>query len=136
MFVFSDVVAYVEVRSDQDNRSQAIERQLQLLGATIAPKFTSDVTHVVFKDGRKMTREKATKKNLHLVSVLWVDRYLMLLLITLKSVLPIKYLSLISLFCSCKKSQERVPESLFPVNIPDDRNTPLCLQKVKVSTLA
>ena len=76
LFCHTGVVAYVDVRSDQDNRSEAIERQLLRLGATIVPKLSNDVTHVVFKDGRKLTCERAKRWNLHLVSVLWVERYL------------------------------------------------------------
>ncbi len=73
------MIAYVEVRTDKDNRSRAIEKELINLGASVVPKFTNDVTHVVYKEGKKMTRDKAAKKNIHLVSVLWVDRYVMFL---------------------------------------------------------
>lgn len=40
-------------------------------------RFTNDepVTHVIWKDGKKSTKDKALKRGLHLVSVLWVDRY-------------------------------------------------------------
>lgn len=70
-----DVVAYVEVRTNADNRSKGVMRELAQLGAVIAKKFTYDVTHVVFKDGKKSTRDRALKRGLHLVTVLWVDRY-------------------------------------------------------------
>ena len=104
--VLDGVVAFVDVRSDADNRSEAIERQLQRLGASTVPKLSHDVTHVVYKDGRKLTVEKAKRWNLHLVSVLWVD--------------------------SCKQTQERVPESLFPINyMNQDSNTPLSTPKLK-----
>lgn len=73
-FLFTDVVAYVEVRSTNDNRSKAICRELVQLGAVVAKTFTDDVTHVVLKEGSKRTINKATKKGVHLVSVLWVDR--------------------------------------------------------------
>lgn len=72
--LFTDVVAYVEVRSTNDNRSKAICRELVQLGAVVAKTFTDDVTHVVLKEGSKRTINKATKKGVHLVSVLWVDR--------------------------------------------------------------
>ena len=71
---FLDVVAYVEVRSQNENRSRCIIRELTQLGAEVVPKFTNEVTHVIFKDGKKATRDKAQKKGIHLVSVLWVDR--------------------------------------------------------------
>lgn len=73
-FLFTDVVTYVEVRSTNDNRSKAICRELVQLGAVVAKTFTDDVTHVVLKEGSKRTINKATKKGVHLVSVLWVDR--------------------------------------------------------------
>ena len=68
------VVAYVEVRAEYENRSRAVEKQLKHLGADIANKITPEVTHVVFKGGRKATVKKAQKLGLLLVSVLWVER--------------------------------------------------------------
>ena len=73
-FYISDVVAYVEVRTTNDNRSEAVRRELEQLGATVVKKFTNDVTHVVFKEGSNRTKTKAQKKGVHFVSVLWVDR--------------------------------------------------------------
>lgn len=52
--VLKDVVAYVEVRSTNDNRSKAICRELVQLGAVVAKTFTDDVTHVVLKEGSKV----------------------------------------------------------------------------------
>ena len=68
------MVAYVEVRTTNDNRSAAVRRELQLLGASVVKKFTNDVTHVVFKEGSNRTKTKAQKTGVHFVSVLWVDR--------------------------------------------------------------
>ena len=79
----------MEVRGDNENRSRAIERELHQLGATIAHKLDPEVTHVVFKDGKKSTRTRAEKRQLHLVSVLWLE--------------------------SCKQTGSRVPEKMFPV---------------------
>ena len=73
--VFSDVIAYVEVRSNNENRSRAIEKELCKLGAVVERKISNDTTHVVFKDGKKSTRDRASKRGIHLVNVLWVDRY-------------------------------------------------------------
>ena len=70
----SDVVAYVEVRAEYENRSRAVEKQLKQLGAQISSTLTPDVTHVVFKGGKKATLKKAQKLGIHLVSVLWVER--------------------------------------------------------------
>nr|XP_054772049.1 bromodomain-containing protein DDB_G0270170-like [Lytechinus pictus] len=94
--VLKDVVAYIEVRTKTENRSKGVSKQLELLGAKVEKKFTNDVTHVVWKDGKKSTRDKAVKKGVRLVSVLWVD--------------------------SCKQNQEHVAESLFPISTPDDKD--------------
>ena len=72
--IIPDVIAYVEVRSGHENRSKAVSAELIRLGATVEEKFTKDVTHVVFREGRQSTFEKAQKKGIHLVSILWVDR--------------------------------------------------------------
>ena len=79
--ILQGVVAYVEVRTTSDNRSRAIERELQSLGATICSNLAPEVTHVVFKDGKKSTRQRAEKRGLHLVSVLWLDRYCIIVVI-------------------------------------------------------
>ncbi|XP_033738214.1 microcephalin-like [Pecten maximus] len=103
--VLKDVVAYVEVRSTNDNRTKAICKELENLGAKIKKTFTDDVTHVVYKEGCKRTRTKAQKKGVFLVSVLWVD--------------------------SCKQNQEHVSERLYPASLPDDKSTPVLLTKLK-----
>ncbi|XP_071496436.1 microcephalin-like [Diadema antillarum] len=104
--VLKDVLAYVEVRTKAENRSKGVSKQLELLGAKVSTKFTNDVTHVIWKDGKKSTRDKATKKGINLVSVLWVD--------------------------SCKQNQEHVAESLFPVNAPDEKESlPIKLKRMK-----
>lgn len=66
------VVAFVDVRTECDNRSRAVEAVLRQLGAEVSSKISKDVTHVVFKDGKKRTRDMASRRQLHLVSVLWV----------------------------------------------------------------
>lgn len=70
----TEVVAYVEVRSGNDNRSAAIAQELRHLGARVEPTFTDAVTHVVFKEGLRRTWIKALKRKVHLVSVSWIDR--------------------------------------------------------------
>jgi len=72
MFCVAGVVAYVDVRTECDNRSRAVESVLRQLGADVSLKLSKDVTHVVFKDGKKNTRDVALRRKLHLVSVLWV----------------------------------------------------------------
>ncbi|KAK3091918.1 hypothetical protein FSP39_023727 [Pinctada imbricata] len=103
--VLKDVVAYVEVRSGHDNRSRAVCKELVQLGAVVEKKFTDDVTHVIFKEGSKRTINKAQKKGIHLLSVLWVD--------------------------SCKRNQEHVSERMYPATLPNQEGTPLLLTKLK-----
>ncbi|KAL8590491.1 hypothetical protein ACOMHN_011704 [Nucella lapillus] len=88
--ILKGVVAYVEVRTASDNRSAAVKWVLERMGARVAEKFSDDVTHVIFKEGKKRTRDKAQKLGVHMVSVLWVD--------------------------SCKEKQQRVPEREFSAN--------------------
>ncbi|XP_077870405.1 uncharacterized protein LOC102805140 [Saccoglossus kowalevskii] len=92
--VLKDVVAFVEVRSKAENRSRAVAKQLELLGARVSPKLTDDVTHLVWKEGKNSNKTKAMKKGIHLVSVLWVE--------------------------SCRQNQEHVSEVLFPILSDDD----------------
>lgn len=70
-----DVVAYVEVRTGAENRSKAIISKLKQLGAEVVEKLNDTVTHVIWKDGKKSTVDRARKKNIPVVTVLWVDRY-------------------------------------------------------------
>ena len=46
------VVAYVEVRAKHENRSGAVAHALRKLGAIVESKFTNEVTHVIYKDGK------------------------------------------------------------------------------------
>ncbi|XP_046353576.2 uncharacterized protein LOC124133267 isoform X1 [Haliotis rufescens] len=103
--VLKGVTAYVEVRTCNDNRSHAISSALRQLGAVVADKFTDDVTHVIYKEGLKRTRDKAIKKNIHLVSVLWVD--------------------------SCRKNNDHVSEKLFPALLPESSSTPILFPRLK-----
>ena len=71
-------MAYVEVRSSNDNRSAAISQQLELLGAMTVTSLTPEVTHVVFKEGLKRTWNTAMRRNIPIVSVSWLERYFIL----------------------------------------------------------
>nr|KAF6428052.1 microcephalin 1 [Rousettus aegyptiacus] len=44
------------------------------MGAKVSKTFNKQVTHVVFKDGYQSTWDKAQKKGVKLVSVLWVEK--------------------------------------------------------------
>lgn len=59
----------------------------------------------IFKDGKKTTRERALKKGIHVVSVLWVE--------------------------SCRQSGKCVSEDLFPVVVPEQAVTPLMVARLK-----
>ena len=43
----------------------------------VSKTFNKQVTHVVFKDGYQSTWEKAQKRGVKLVSVLWVDKWVL-----------------------------------------------------------
>lgn len=74
--ILKDVVAYVDVWSSSktENYSKPFIQQLQEMGAEVAKTLNKQVTHVVFKNGRHATWNKAKKMGVRLVSVLWVAR--------------------------------------------------------------
>lgn len=47
--------------------------RIQDMGGTVSSTFTTKVTHVVFKDGKKSTLDKAKKRAVCVVSTLWVE---------------------------------------------------------------
>ncbi|KAG5831218.1 hypothetical protein ANANG_G00301490 [Anguilla anguilla] len=71
-----DVVAFVDVWSSSrtENYSKPFIQQLQEMGAEVSKTFDKHVTHVVFKNGHQHTWNKAKKRGVKLVSVLWVAR--------------------------------------------------------------
>ncbi|GFO36631.1 microcephalin-like [Plakobranchus ocellatus] len=93
------VVAFVEVRSSNDNRSAAIAHELAQLGASVEPTFSDAVTHVVYKEGLKRTWIRASKRGVPMVSVSWLE--------------------------SCKHHMKRMPESNFPAILPEEKSSPL-----------
>ncbi|CAK7294917.1 MCPH1 [Vulpes lagopus] len=74
--VLADVVAYVDVWSvnGTENYSKTFTNQLVDMGAKVSKTFNKQVTHVVFKDGYQSTWDKAQKRGVKLVSVLWVEK--------------------------------------------------------------
>ena len=48
-------------------------RAHSVVSVQVCPRFTKDVTHVVFKDGKPSARERAEKNRVFLVSPLWVE---------------------------------------------------------------
>ncbi|XP_071446599.1 uncharacterized protein MCPH1 isoform X2 [Hetaerina americana] len=71
--ILSGVTAYVEVWSGNENRSECVKTQLTSLGARIEEKFSNKVTHVLFNEGSRTTYKKARKRNIPLLSVLWIE---------------------------------------------------------------
>ncbi|XP_076059112.1 microcephalin [Oratosquilla oratoria] len=96
--VLEGVVAYVDVRVGNDNRSQAVKEQLLSLGAQIQEKLTSDVTHVIFRDGARGCFNKAKKRGLHIVSSLWVE--------------------------ACRENLTKAPESMYPSTSTEKYQSP------------
>lgn len=94
----------MECYSRAENRSICIANELRQLGAIVSPTFTLRVTHVIFKDGRQATIERARQRNVHIVSVLWVD--------------------------SCKCNKTRMAESLFSVS-PNAEGTPVMVGRIR-----
>ena len=65
-------MAFVDVRTDSDNRSKSIENEVEKLGATVVSHFSKKVTHLIFKDGSKPIYDKAKRAGIPIVSYLWV----------------------------------------------------------------
>jgi hypothetical protein len=73
--LFIGVVALVEVRGNCENRFRGVAREVEKLGGKAVNRFTSGVTHLIFQNGKPHVREKAMKKSIPVVSVLWLERY-------------------------------------------------------------
>ncbi|XP_017147375.1 uncharacterized protein LOC108159012 isoform X2 [Drosophila miranda] len=71
--VMSSVVAYVEVRSGNDNRSAGVKSVIADMGAQINDRLLRNTTHVIFKDGLLSTYKKAINWKIPVVSVLWLE---------------------------------------------------------------
>ncbi|KAJ8952454.1 hypothetical protein NQ314_007527 [Rhamnusium bicolor] len=67
------VIAYVEIKSKDQDRSNGAKALMRSMGAIVRDQFTKDVTHVIFKDGSFTTYQKAKLMKVHLVSVLWIE---------------------------------------------------------------
>nr|CAD7392647.1 unnamed protein product [Timema cristinae] len=100
-----NVVAYVDVRSGNDDITGGVQAVLKSLGATISHKFTRNVTHVVFKEGLMSTYKKAIKWNIPLVSLMWIEE--------------------------SKKNGKVVPEKLFPPYNMEAYESPDPFNKIK-----
>jgi microcephalin len=63
---------FVEVREGRDNRTRSIQASLRQLGANISETITRHVTHVIFLNGTRANFEKAKKRGLPILSILWI----------------------------------------------------------------
>ncbi|KAJ8248215.1 hypothetical protein GJAV_G00239650 [Gymnothorax javanicus] len=98
--VLKDVIAFVDVWSSSrtENYAKPFIEQLLEMGAEVSKTFDKHVTHVVFKNGRQSTWNKAKKTGVKLVSVLWVAR--------------------------CKECREHIDEDLCPALNEGSHNNP------------
>uniref|UniRef100_A0A1A9V2H1 BRCT domain-containing protein n=1 Tax=Glossina austeni TaxID=7395 RepID=A0A1A9V2H1_GLOAU len=71
--VMRKVVVYVEVRTNEDNRSAGVRKVIENLGARVNLTLLRDTTHVIFKDGLLSTYKKAKMWNIPIVSILWIE---------------------------------------------------------------
>ncbi|CAG9864508.1 unnamed protein product [Phyllotreta striolata] len=71
--ILEGVIAFVEVKTGENDRSKGIKFVLESMGATIRDRFLKDVTHVIYKEGSVSTYQKAKFIGAKLVSVLWVE---------------------------------------------------------------
>ena len=71
--VLEGVVAYVEVRTANENRSACVISRLESIGAKVSEFLNTTCTHLVFKDGSLSTYNKAKKLGLYIVSVTWIE---------------------------------------------------------------
>ncbi|KAG5864625.1 hypothetical protein JTB14_038399 [Gonioctena quinquepunctata] len=86
--ILEGVVAYIEIKSKQQDRSSGVKALVRSMGAAVEDHFSKEVTHVIFKDASFTTYQKANLMKVHLVSVLWVE--------------------------ACRKSGTKISEKKFP----------------------
>ena len=103
--VLEGVVAHVEVRTKNENRSSGVECQLLQLGAQVSKTFHNTVTHLIFKDGSLATYRKAKRLGIHIVSVSWIE--------------------------GCKNSHERLPEANYPCSSKERYESPGLFPKLR-----
>ena len=87
-YLFKGIVAFVEVKINQLDKSDFVTTRLKSMGATIAKRLTKRCTHLVFKDGKAATYTKAKHLGLYIVSVSWIE--------------------------ACRKKEIRLPEEDYP----------------------
>ncbi len=68
------VVVFVDARSEFGDLSGPIAAQVTALGGETSASFSPSVTHVVFKNGKKATADRAVKRALPMVSIAWIEK--------------------------------------------------------------
>ena len=103
--VLNKVIAHVEVRTQNENRSAGVENQLLALGASVSKTLSFNVTHLVFKDGSLATYKKAKRLGIHIVSISWIE--------------------------ACKKVRSRVVEADYPCSSKERYESPGLFPKLR-----
>eukprot|EP00761_Pharyngomonas_kirbyi_P009679 gb/GECH01009697.1/.p1 GENE.gb/GECH01009697.1/~~gb/GECH01009697.1/.p1 ORF type:complete len:1087 (+),score=371.39 gb/GECH01009697.1/:1-3261(+) len=70
--IIKDSVAVVDVGENQE-LAEELKSKLTELGVKVKSRLMADVTHLVFKDGKKASWTNGTKKGLKMVSPEWVE---------------------------------------------------------------
>merc|ERR1711962_663784 len=103
-------ILFVDVRAENENRSKAVSCEVEKLGGVVVNKINSQVTHIVYKEGRNATLLQLRKfPEVHLVSVLWVD--------------------------ACKTTGTRVDEGLYTVKFSEGESSPFPAKARRVKSL-
>ena len=71
--LFKDCIFYVEIRTERDNRSLGIKQKLIDMGAAVNDKLYINTTHCIFKDGLVSSYQLAKRRNIPVVSLLWIE---------------------------------------------------------------
>ena len=103
--ILTGTVIFVDFRSDRENRGNVLKKVAKMMGATVVDKLVAAVTHVIFKDGSRITYQKAKKAGQFLVSAGWLEE--------------------------SKKEGRKMPESEFPSVSADKYDTPGLFPKIK-----
>merc|ERR1719193_480839 len=103
--VLAGTVVFVDFRSDHENRGNVLKKVAKMMGASVVDKLMASVTHVIFKDGSRITYQKAKKSGQHIVSAGWLEE--------------------------SKKEGRKMPESEFPSVSAEKYDTPGLFPKIK-----
>ena len=71
--LFKDCIFYVEIRTERDNRSLGIKQKIIDMGAAVNDKLYVNTTHCIFKDGLVSSYQLAKRRNIPVVSLLWIE---------------------------------------------------------------